>query len=221
MPPTESPWIAMALTPSSIVHAPRVVTPMVKLIASHGTEDERRAPGRDALDAGHRTPAACPGGPGNPGPGRTPARDHPAGRTTADGRPPERRASGVDGRGPGPPGRRWMRLSGASASRSRHHAERRGRSRRTRAVPPLWRRSLQLGRADHGTQIRIICAPTRVPSRLNRCRPCPMRVFHVGSRTNDGWPMCRRVICGITTCRCEPSGSIASTKGVDRSCPAT
>ena len=30
--------------------------------------------------------------------------------------------------------------------------------------------------------------------------------------------MCRRVICGVTTCRREPSGSIASAKGVGRPC---
>jgi hypothetical protein len=33
LPPTGSPWIAIALTPSSIVPAPRVVTTAVKLIA--------------------------------------------------------------------------------------------------------------------------------------------------------------------------------------------
>jgi transposase len=85
----------------------------------------------------------------------------------------------------------------------------------------LWRRSLRLGRADHGTQIRIICAPTRVPSRLNRCRPCPMRVFQCRAPDERRLALCRRVICGITTCSCEPSGSIAWTKGVDRSCPTT
>jgi hypothetical protein len=55
MPPTGSPWIAMALTLSSIVHTPQVVTPTVKPIAGLGAEDERRnlggrpRPGNDAV----------------------------------------------------------------------------------------------------------------------------------------------------------------------------
>jgi len=53
---------------------------------------------------------------------------------------------------PWPPGRRPMRLPGASIFLFRHHAERRGRSGRTHADPPLWHIPGMQRRSWKGTQ---------------------------------------------------------------------
>jgi hypothetical protein len=45
-------------------------------------------------------------------------------------------------------------------------------------------------------------------------REAPAGITPMNTRTFTA--MCSRVICGITTCSREPSGSIASTNGVER-----
>jgi hypothetical protein len=99
-----------------------------------------------------------------PGQGWAPAPDHPAGRNPAGAHARERRGCRSRPSRLRPPGRRRMRLPGASISLFRHHTERRGRSGRTHAVPPFWSASGSQARSNRDVHNRWSCVtwPRRV-----------------------------------------------------------
>src|ERR1035437_995410 len=74
-------------------------------------------------------------------------------------------------------------------------------ARRARGMryPPFWRRSLRLGGAGHGAQIRIIYALMRVPGRLNRHSVTP-RSGWVASGNSPAltWPISARPRCDFS-----------------------
>ena len=83
LPPTGFSRIAVALASSSVVHAARGASPLtVKLVAGHGAGRERKPrPGYLDVAQARGTGSGTAGAwrdPCGPGPGRTPARDHPA-----------------------------------------------------------------------------------------------------------------------------------------------
>ena len=130
LPPTGSSGLPMALaSPSARACRAGSVILTAELIAGHDAEGERRQPrpGRSGCrrcprsgsraEDGHQPRIIQRAGPGRrPCPG-TPRRSW----------PPRLR----------PPGHRRMRLPGAPIFLFRHHAERRGRSGRTHAYPPI------------------------------------------------------------------------------------
>ena len=130
-----------------------------KLIAGHDAEGERRNPGQDDpdaagvldLDPGPEM-GTSPGSSSGPEPGRRPCPGTPRRR-----RPPR----------PRPPGRRRMRLPGASIFLFRHHAERRGRSERTHAYPPIcvvdWHMTEYPSGSRSGCSVAVRCAGLLVP----------------------------------------------------------
>jgi hypothetical protein len=130
-----------------------------KRIAGHDAVGERREPG-----PGRSGCCRCPLSGSRSG-DRHQHQDHPVSRTLAGGHARERRGRNRPPRSR-TPGRRGMLVPGASVSLFRHHAERRGRSGRTRArepVPPIWSAAWLCRRPSRTTPKRAICAPYSWP----------------------------------------------------------
>jgi hypothetical protein len=174
----------MALAPPS-ASAPRTGSVLLaaKLIAGHDAEGEQREPGHDGPDAA----GVLDLGPG-PEMGTSPG--------SSSGSEPGRRPDpGTPRRSwsprPRPPGRRRMRPPGASIFIFRHHAELRGRSRRTHAYPPM--RVVWLFLPDLVPSAEwLICASPAMG--LMRCQALPLRFR--GPRARSTLPRSAVVHCG-------------------------
>jgi hypothetical protein len=86
---------------------------------------------------------------------------------------------------PRPSGHRRMRMPGASISLFRHHAERRGRSGRTPAYPPICHRTVPSVRSAEGAQNGIFCRVLAICWRMRGevQQPEPAAPSHEGMTT--------------------------------------